>query len=104
MPYDVMVNNTYRYIDKLEDIPQIDYSFVKEIFDEHGIDITEEVSQESYFVWERDFNTVAARESWRDLPRLAMRISDYNAMRQMAGMKPVALSNNQFFMHIDYEL
>lgn len=104
MPYDVMVNNTYRYIDKTEDIPQIDYSFVKEIFEGHGIVITEEVSQESYFVWERDFNTVDTRENWRDLPRLAMRISDYNAMRQMAGIEPVQLSDNQFFMHIDYEM
>ena len=104
MPYDVMVNNTYRYIDELEDIPQIDYSFVKEIFEEHDIAITEEVSQESYFVWERDFNTVDTRENWNDLPRLAMRISDYNAMRQMAGMEPVPLSDNQFFMHVDYEM
>ena len=104
MPYDLMINNTYRYIDKPEDIPQIDYSFVKDILERHGIAITEEVSQESYFVWEEDFNTVDTRENWRDLPRLAMRISDYNAMRQMAGIEPVQLSDNQFFMHIDFEM
>ena len=104
MPYDLMINNTYRYIDRLEDIPQIDYSFVKEIVEGHNIGITEEVSQESYFVWERDFNTVGTRANWRDLPRLAMRISDYNAMRQMAGFESVPLDDNQFFMHIDYEM
>lgn len=58
MPYDLMINNTYRYIDSLKDIPQMDYSFVREIIEGHGIAIVEEVSQESYFVWERDFNTL----------------------------------------------
>lgn len=62
------------------------------------------VSQRSYFVWERDFNTVDTREYWRDLPRLAMSISDYNDMRQMAGMEPVSLAENEFFMHLDYEM
>ncbi len=104
MPYDVMVNNTYRYIDEIEDIPQIDFSFVGEILKEHGITVSEEVSQRSYFVWENDFNTVDTRENWRDLPRLAMRISDYNAMRRMSGMEPVQLAENEFFMHLDYEM
>lgn len=104
MPYDVMINNTYRYIDKPEDIPQIDYSFVKDIFEEHGFAVSNEVSQESYFVWKDDFNTVDTRENRHDLPRLAMRISDYNDMRQMAGLEPVSLGDDQFFMHISYEL
>lgn len=104
MPYGVMINNTYRYIDKPEDIPRIDYSFVKDILEEHGLTISSEVSQESYFMWKDDFNTVDTRENWRDLPRLAMRISDYNDMRQMAGLGPVSLGDDQFFMHISYEL
>lgn len=104
MPYEIMINNTYRYIDKLEDIPEIDYTFVKDILKDHQIEVSEEVVQESYFVWKRDFNTVETREHWRDLPRLAIRLSDYNAMREMAGFEPVALADNGFFMHLDYEL
>jgi len=104
MPYDVMIYNTYMYIDKMEDIPEIDFSFVGDILQEHGITVSEDVSQRSYFVWERDFNTVDTREYWRDLPRLAMSISDYNDMRQMAGMEPVSLAENEFFMHLDYEV
>lgn len=104
MPYDVMIYNTYMYIDKMEDIPEIDFSFVGDILQEHGITVSEDVSQRSYFVWERDFNTVDTREFWRDLPRLAMSISDYNDMRQMAGMEPVSLAENEFFMHLDYEV
>ncbi len=104
MPYDVMIYNTYMYIDEIDDIPQIDFSFVREILQEHDVVVSEEVSQRSYFVWERDFNTVDTREYWRDLPRLAMRISDYNAMRSMAGREPVPLEENEFFLHLDYEM
>lgn len=104
MPYDVMIYNTYMYIDEIDDIPQIDFSFSGEILQKHGITVSEDVSQRSYFVWERDFNTVDTREYWRDLPRLAMSISDYNDMRRMAGMEPVQLAENEFFMHLDYEM
>ncbi len=104
MPYDIMIYNTYMYIDEMEDIPEIDFSFIGDILQEHGVAVSEEVSQRSYFVWERDFNTVDTREYWRDLPRLAMRISEYNAMRGMAGFEPVSLADNEFFMHLDYEM
>ena len=104
MPYHVMIYNTYRYIDEMDDIPQIDFSFVGEILRRRGIEISEEVTQESYFVWERDFNTVDTREHWRDMPRLAMGISDYNRMREMAGFPLVPLGENEFFMHLDYEM
>lgn len=104
MPYDVMIYNTYRYIDRLEDIPKIDYSFVRNILRKHGIEVSEEISQHSYFIWKKDFNTVSTRTNWRDLPRLAMRISEYNDMRQMAGMEPVSLADDEFFMHLDYEM
>lgn len=104
MPYDIMIYNTYRYIDEIDDIPELDFSFVGDILKEHGIVLSEEVSQKSYFVWERDFNTVDTREYWNDLPRLAMRISEYNAMREMAGFDPVPLADNEFFMHLDFEI
>lgn len=104
MPYDIMIYNTYMYIDEMEDIPEIDFSFIGDILQEHGITVSEEVSQKSYFVWERDFNTVDTRQYWRDLPRLAMRISEYNAMRKMAGFAEVPLADNEFFMHLDYEM
>lgn len=104
MPYDIMIYNNYRYIDEIDDIPKIDFSFVGDILKGHGIVLSEEVSQKSYFVWERDFNTVDTREYWNDLPRLAMRISEYNAMREMAGFEPVPLADNEFFMHLDFEM
>ena len=104
MPYDLMIYNTYRYIDEIGDIPKIDYSFVGDILEAHHIAVSEEISQHSYFIWEQDFNTAAERENWHDLPRLAMSISDYNRMREMAGMEPVFLADNAFFVHLDYEM
>ncbi len=104
MPYDIMIYNNYRYIDEIDDIPEVDFSFVGDILKEHGIVLSEEVSQKSYLVWERDFNTVDTREYWNDLPRLAMRISEYNAMRELAGFEPVPLADNEFFMHLDFEM
>lgn len=67
MPYDIMIYNTYRYIDEMDDIPEIDYSFIGDILREHDITVSEEVSQKSYFVWEKDFNTSV----WRDDSRSA---------------------------------
>lgn len=104
MPYSIMIDNNYQYIDEMEDIPQIDYSFADEILQKHGVTVKAEVTQESYFVRESDFNTAETRENHRDMPRLAMRLSDYNAMRQMAGMETVTLAEGEFLLHIDYEL
>ena len=99
-----MIYNTYRYIDEIDDIPEIDFSFIGDILQEHNITVSEEISQKSYFVWERDFNTARTREYWHDLPRLAMRISEYNTMREMAGFESVSLADNEFFMHLDFEM
>lgn len=104
MPYDIMICNTYWYIDEIDDIPQIDFSFVGDILKEYDVTVSEEICQKNYFVWKRDFNTVDTREYWRDLPRLAMRISEYNTMRKMAGFEPVLLADNEFFMHLDFEM
>ncbi len=104
MPYDLMIYNTYRYIDTMDHIPNIDYAFVRDILKAHQITVSEDVSQRSYFIWARDFNTVAERENWRDLPRLAMGLSDYNRMREMAGREPVSLVEDGFFVHLDHEM
>ena len=31
MPYDIMIYNTYRYVDEMDDIPEIDFSFIGDI-------------------------------------------------------------------------
>lgn len=48
MPYDLMINNSYRYIDELSDIPKIDFSFVDEILLKQGIDEAEYKSDKDY--------------------------------------------------------
>lgn len=91
MPYDLMINNSYRYIDKKSDIPHIDFSFVNRILNEHGIKESEICQQEGYFVWASNFENMETRDNKWDMPRLAVSLSDYNQMRKMAGLSPIEL-------------
>lgn len=104
MPYDLMINNSYRYIDEQEDIPYINYSFVNNILNKYGIAISETCQQEAYFVWEKNFKNINMRDSKWDMPRLAISLSDYNQMRKMAGFPTIELSENEFVVHVSNEI
>ncbi|MEW9094306.1 MAG: ABC transporter permease [Clostridiaceae bacterium] len=103
VPYDIIINNQYNYIDKIEDIPEIDYSFMDDILQDNDIEIEENCQMEGYFIWD-DFKNKETRKNKWDYPRLAISISDYNQMRKMAGYEPISLGNNEFVMHLDYEM
>lgn len=104
MPYDLMINNSYRYIDLQEDIPYIDYSFVRDILAEYGIEESEVCQQESYFVWGKNFKNANMRDSKWDMPRLAISLSDYNQMRQMANLPTIDLNDNEFALQVSNEI
>lgn len=104
MPYDLMIYNQYRFIDELEDIPNIDYTFVEDILKKYDINISDINQQESYFVHKSDFKNSETRENKWDFPRLAIRLSDYNEMREMAGYSKISLKNNEFVMHLSQEI
>lgn len=104
MPYDLMINNSYRYIDKQEDIPYIDYSFVSDILKEHGIEEREICQQEAYFVWEKSFENVEMRDNKWDMPRLAISLTDYNQMRTMAHLPKIELAENEFALQVSNEI
>ncbi len=104
IPYDLMINNSYRYIDKLRDIPKIEYSFINNILKEHGILIEESCEQQSYFVWEEAFEPVDVRENKWDMPRLAISVSDYNKMRKMAGYEGIFLKDDEFAIQVSNEI
>lgn len=103
IPYDVIIFNNYRFIDKVEDIPQINYSFVDEILIKNNIEIEESVSLESYFIWEKDFSSEDTRKTKWDFPRTAIRLSDFNKLRKMLDYEPITLEANEFAMHISNE-
>lgn len=103
VPYDIIINNQYNYIDKIEDIPEIDYSFIDDILQEHDIEIEKSCQMEGYFIWD-DFKNKETRKNKWDYPRLAISISDYNQIRKMSGYEPISLDDNEFVMHLDYEM
>lgn len=104
MPYDLMIYNQYRYIDEIDDIPKIDYTFVDDILEKYDINISDTIQQESYFLHKSDFKNNETRENKWDFPRLAVRLSDYNKMREMAGYSKINLKNNEFVMHLSQEI
>lgn len=104
MPYDLMINNSYRYIDKKSDIPHIDFSFVNRILNEHGIKESEICQQEGYFVWASNFENMETRDNKWDMPRLAVSLSDYNQMRKMAGLSPIELAEDEFALQASNEI
>lgn len=104
MPYDLMINNSYRYIDEKTDIPRIDYHFVNDILKEHEIDEKDVCQQEAYFVWEKSFENVEMRDNKWDMPRLAISLSDYNQMRKMAGLQAVELDEDEFILQVSNEI
>lgn len=104
MPYDLMINNSYRYIDKKSDIPHIDFSFVNRILNEHGIKESEICQQEGYFVLASNFENMETRDNKWDMPRLAVSLSDYNQMRKMAGLSPIELAEDEFALQASNEI
>ncbi|MEG2090863.1 hypothetical protein, partial [Niameybacter sp.] len=103
IPYDVIIFNNYRFIDRVEDIPQINYSFVDEIIIKNNIEIQESLALESYFIWEKDFSSEDTRETKWDFPRTSIRLSDFNKLRRMLDYEPITLGANEFAMHISNE-
>ncbi|OEH94364.1 FtsX-like permease family protein [Bacillus solimangrovi] len=102
--FDIKINNRYTSIDKLEDIPKIDYSFVDKILEDNNIAIKESLQLEQYFIWETDFNNDETRVNKFDYPRLAVGLSDYNQLRKMQGYEPIKLGNDEFVMHLSHEV
>lgn len=102
--YDIKINNRYTSIDKLEDIPKIDYSFVDKILEDSNITIEESCQLEQYFIRDTDFKNDETRINKFDYPRLAISLSDYNQLRKMQGYKPIKLGNDEFVMHLNHEM
>lgn len=100
MVYDINIPFNYDNIEVLEDIPKVDYDFVKAILSENEIEIENECVLEQYFVWETDFSGPSTRMNKYDMPRLAMGISDYNQLRIMAGYEPIVLEEDCFLFHV----
>lgn len=98
MVFDINVPFNYDNIEDIHDIPDIDYGFVRNILMKANIEIENECELEEYFIWDSDFSGPSVRANRYDMPRLAMGITDYNQLRIMAGLEPINLDFDSFFM------
>lgn len=99
MVYDINIPFYYDNIEYVDDIPNIDYTFVDNIFNKYNIEILDKAVVEQYFVWDTDFKAPSERKNKYDMPRLVMGVSDYNQLRKMAGLDQVTLEQNSFLLH-----
>lgn len=104
MVFDINIPFNYDNIDRQEDIPDIDYQFVEKILKENDISIKDQCNLEEYFVWEKDFSAPSKRKNKFDMPRLAISISDYNKLREMAGLEKVELANDEFIYQVKHDV
>lgn len=100
MVFDVNIPFNYDNIERQEDIPDIDYQFAKEILEENDLSVKDECILEEYFVWEKDFSGPSGRKNKYDMPRLAISISDYNKLREMAELEKIELEKDEFIYQV----
>ena len=100
MVFEVNIPFNYNNIEEMNDIPNVNYDFVKEILLENDIEIENECELEEYFIWDSDFSGPSTRKNKYDMPRLAVGISDYNQLRIMAGLDPINLGQDCFVFHV----
>lgn len=100
MIYDINIPFNYDNIEEITDIPDVDYTFVKSLFEEKRIEIENECILKEYFVWNTDFSGPSVRTNKYDMPRLAMGITDYNKLREMAGLEAITLEADYFLFHV----
>lgn len=100
MVFDINVPFNYDNIENMDDIPHIDYQFVRDILTKAAVEIENECELEQYFIWDTDFAGPSERANKYDMPRLAMGITDYNQLRIMADLEPVHLDSDGFIFHV----
>lgn len=100
MVYDVNIPFNYDNIERKEDIPNVDYQFTKNILKKNNLSVKDECILEEYFIWEKDFSGPSERKNKYDMPRLAISISDYNKLREMAQLEKIELEKEEFLYQV----
>ncbi|WBW98122.1 FtsX-like permease family protein [Oceanirhabdus sp. W0125-5] len=90
--FDVKIDITYKDIRDIEDRPVIDYTKVHNYLSQSEFEIEDYCELERYFLEKEDFN----RRRKDSFPILAISLSDYNKLREMAGYESIKLGNDEF--------
>ncbi|MBM7833367.1 FtsX-like permease family protein [Clostridium sardiniense] len=99
IPFDISISNEYSVpgrfsITDIDDIPNIDYGEIVEYLNEDNYNISEYCEVNKYFIEKEDFY----KREKRDMPILAVKLSEFNKLRNMLGYEKVNLKNDEFTM------
>ena len=90
--YDVQISSRYNQVYDEEALPLADYSLVTRALADRDIDVEADCLFYLYLPQRAEFHN---RNKY-DFPVAAIALSDYNAIRQMAGYTPIALAPGTF--------
>ncbi len=90
--YDVQISSRYNDVYEKENLPDDDYEVVTDFLTEQGIDTIYDCTFHLYLPREDDFH----RRIKYDFPVVAISLGDYNTIRDMLGLGPIFLKENEF--------
>ena len=89
--YDVQMGTMYRAEESSLPTGTLDYEAITGYLEEGGYSITGKAQGELYFLSEKD---IGSRQ--KDIPFLAVSLSDYNELRELSGLEPAVLHGGTF--------
>ena len=102
VPFDIEIRNEYSYaleentsLSDINDIPKINYDEILEYLNDGGCGVESYCQVEKYFLNKEDFYI----RDKKNIPIVAVKLSDYNKLRSMLGYENVTLKDNEFTTH-----
>lgn len=90
--YDIQISSDYNRVIDPQDLPMDTYSLVSDFLAERGIETETDCTFHLYLPQQSQFHD---RYKY-DFPVVAMALSDYNTLRQMAGYEAISLAPGEF--------
>lgn len=102
VPFDIEIRNEYSYglkeeasLNDINDIPKINYDEIVGYLNDSGCGVESYCQVEKYFLDKEDFYI----RDEKNIPIVAVKLSDYNKLRSMLGYEKVELKDNEFTTH-----
>lgn len=92
IPFDAVVTSKLNIMTKAEDVSKIDYSEIVQYFDNEAYGLKDYCEVEQYFIYDKELYN----KGRKNMPLLAIGLSDYNHLRKILGYSEVQLGINEF--------
>lgn len=92
IPYDIIISSEYVALKDINDIPKTDYNTLRLNLEKQDYGVKEYCEVEKYFLKEEDFYI----RDEKQMPILAIGLSDFNKLRDMAGYEKISLKEDEF--------